>query len=66
MIEDVLNIIFDTLYLDFNTCYNFGGVSSVVSDMIFNNKAFASSVAAIETKVATDIEKFTENWKKNG
>ncbi len=63
---DVLNIIFDTLYLDFNTCYNFGGVSDVVTGIIFDDKPFASSVAAIESKAAEAIAKFTENWMKNG
>ncbi len=63
---DVLNIIFDTLYLDFNTCYNFGGVSDAMTNIIFNDKPFASSIAAIETKTAEAIAKFTENWQKNG
>ncbi len=63
---DMIEIIFDTLYLDFNSCFNFGGVRDVVSDMVFHDKPFASSLASIQKKVEKAAAAFMENWVKNG
>ncbi len=39
----MLDIIFDTTYIDFNTLCNFGGSTQIVCDALFAGKEFISA-----------------------
>lgn len=63
---EMLNIIYDTAYLDFNICYVFGGLLDQVADALINDKAIASVVASNISKAesaAADLvaEAFTKD-----
>jgi len=61
---DVLEILFNTLYVDYNVAYNFAGLGDALRDVIFNAKPLLSTVEALSTKAETQIEKFIENWNR--
>ena len=56
----MLDIVFDTTYIDFNTLNNFGGSTVVVSRTLFSGKDFASSFQKIEKLVNNDLEMYSE------
>ncbi|MCI8387640.1 MAG: hypothetical protein HFE63_04150 [Clostridiales bacterium] len=62
---EMLDYVFNNLYLDFNLLYDFGGSSKVLNEAIFGKCELASSYAEVETKVEADIEKFIESWNGN-
>ena len=53
----MLDLIFSTLYMDFNCMYNFGNVSSKMTDWMVAGEGFASGYAALEKPIAAAIEK---------
>ncbi len=59
---EMLEIIFDTLALDFNTIYNFGGISSKLTGVIFDGKPLASELAAVTPEAEAKMADFVENW----
>ena len=61
---DVLEILFNTLYVDYNVAYNFGGLGDAFRDIIFNAKPLLSTVEALSTRAETQIAKFIENWNQ--
>lgn len=54
----MLDLIFDTTYIDFNGIYNFGNSLGVVNNAIFNDKPYASSYAKIESKMNGALDDF--------
>jgi len=58
----MLDIIFNSLYTDFNEIYDFGGSISMIRSVVFEEKELASSLAAIESKISSDIEHLIEVW----
>lgn len=58
---EMLNIIFDTTYLDFNSCYSFGGLIDSVADAIVNDKPVASAVASGISKAQSDADALVAN-----
>jgi hypothetical protein len=61
---DVLEILFNTLYVDYNVAYNFGGLGDVFKDVIFNAKPLLSTAEKVATRAETQIAKFIENWNQ--
>lgn len=61
---EMLDIIFDTLYYDFNCIYNFGGTTDALTKVLKGTGELASEFAAIESKIDADVEKFVENWNQ--
>lgn len=61
----MLDIIFDTLYLDFNSFLDFGGAMTALNNALFNEKGLASEYASIESAATAEIEKFTNTWMGN-
>lgn len=59
---EMLDIIFSTLYLDFNCLYDFGGTASVLTNALNGTGSLASDFAAIQGKIDSGINSFTENW----
>ncbi len=60
----MLDIIYDTIYLDFNVLYNFGGTTDMMRDVIVNDKDFASSYQKNEKTMNKAIADFTETWNR--
>lgn len=59
---EMLNIIFDHLYLDFACITDFGGLSVKLADVLYGSADFASSMAAILPKFDEELEQFTDAW----
>lgn len=59
----MLDIIFETTYLDFNAIYNFGGTLDTVRLYLLDKAQLVSSMAAAETKVEAEIDKLIETWQ---
>ncbi|MCI8388052.1 MAG: hypothetical protein HFE63_06245 [Clostridiales bacterium] len=62
---EMLDYVFDNLYLDFNSLYDFGGSTSIIEAAAMGEAELASAYAEIETKVKSDIDKFVESWNGN-
>lgn len=58
----MLDTIFDTLYLDFNSFSDFGGSISRLGSALFNDGNFASDWASIQTVAETAMKEFSDNW----
>ena len=54
----MLDLIFDTAYLDFNGIYNFGGSLQAVNNAIFYDKPYASAYAKCESKMNSALDDF--------
>lgn len=58
----MIDIIFDSLYLDFNSFMDFGGCLTPIADAIFNGGSYTSSVAALTDKMNAEMENFNKAW----
>ena len=58
----MLDIVFNTLCLDFNYIYNFGGTYSSLTKVASGTAQLASEMAANSEKADAEIEKFVESW----
>ena len=59
---EVLNIIFDTLYVDFGMCFNFGGMNMAMKEIVFFEKPLTSTIESVRPATEKAIEEFIENW----
>ena len=59
---EMLDIVFNTLCLDFNYIYNFGGTYSSLTKVASGTAQLASEMAANSEKADAEIEKFVESW----
>ena len=59
---EMIDLIFDSLYIDFNALYNFGGICDRLCDVIFKDAPLASALAETQEKAKVEIETFLENW----
>ena len=59
---EVLNIIFDTLYVDFGMVFNFGGMNVAMKDIVFDGKPLTSTIDSLRGTTEEAIEDFLENW----
>lgn len=62
---EMLDTIFDTLYLDFNSFSNFGGSIDKLSTALFSDGSFASDWASIKDSTIAEMEKFSKAWTKS-
>ena len=60
--NEILDLIFDTLYIDFLAIYDFGGLKTAVTNIIFHDKPISSTIEACSASAEKAIEKFVENW----
>ncbi len=60
--SEVLDTLFDNLYIDFGLLYNFGGINDIATQAIFQGAPIASSVERKRTAVEKAIEKQIEAW----
>ena len=61
--QKMLDLVFDTTYLDYNSIFNFGGSLSAARNGIFGKADFASKYASLEPKITADIESFMQNFE---
>ena len=59
---EMLDYIFNNLYIDFNCIYDFGGTAAALTNVLNGNAGLASELAAIKDKTEADIESFTKSW----
>ncbi|MBQ2707983.1 MAG: hypothetical protein IJF67_06925 [Clostridia bacterium] len=62
---EMLDIIFESAYLDFNAIYDFGKTRSALQQVLFNDAELASSIASAQTAAEAEIENFTAIWSGN-
>jgi len=60
---EVLDILFDTLYLDFNIVYNFGNSRTSLTNIIFNGMPIASTMAALDGYFDGAMDELANAWK---
>ncbi len=59
---EVLDILFDNLYIDFASVYNFGGCGDMLGDVFFNAKPLASTLEQRRPAIEKDMKTFVETW----
>ena len=58
----IIDILFDNIYIDFETVYNFGGLENTLESIIFKDKPMASTIEKVIPAAKADIEKVVESW----
>ncbi|MBE6611110.1 MAG: hypothetical protein E7632_01345 [Ruminococcaceae bacterium] len=59
---EMLDIIFNTTYLDFMGIYEFASLPTGMANVLFKDRPLASTLASYQTKAETAIASFVENW----
>ena len=59
---EILNILFDTLYIEFGTVGSFADIRIVLRDVIFDQKPIASSIEGVRTAANEQMKKFAAEW----
>lgn len=60
--NEILDLIFDTLYIDFFVFYDFGGLRTAVTEIIFKDKPISSTIDRYSSAAQKAIDKLVENW----
>lgn len=63
--QRMLDIVFDSLYVDFNCIYNFGSTSALLCNCLYNGDNLASGMEKIGSKTEEAVADFCEAWVKN-
>ena len=58
----MLDILFNTLYLDFNSFMEFGGSLTPAANALFKDEAYASAYESIREKMNAEMEEFAKAW----
>lgn len=58
----MLNIIYDTLYLDFHCVYDFGGWGTEVANYIYRDKPLSSTIAGLTSKIEAAANEVADQW----
>ena len=61
----MLDIIFNSLYMDFNCLNDFGGICDKIATNVIAGEPISSVFAATEKAVQSAIAKITEGYSKN-
>ncbi len=59
---EMLDVIFNTVYVDFNCIYDFGGTASVLTKVLSGKGELASQMEKISSKIDAALTKFTDSW----
>lgn len=61
----MIDIIYEDIYLDLNSCYNFGGSFILLRNITMGNEEnFASKWEAIEAKASKEANDIIEQFKE--
>ena len=59
---EMLDIVFDNVYLDFNAIYDFSGMMNAFNSVLVDQTPLASTLASKLTSAQTQAEKLVQNW----
>lgn len=59
---DVLNIIFDSLYIEFGTIGSFAGIRQKLRDIVLEQQPIASTIESVRTAADEQMKKFAAEW----
>ncbi|NLE13876.1 MAG: hypothetical protein GX628_09430 [Clostridiales bacterium] len=59
---DILDLLFNSLYIDFGVVYNFGSIKDALTQVLFEAKPFASTVESKVDAINAAMAKVIENW----
>ena len=59
---DVLDMLFDNLYIDFGICYDFGSVNSTAASAIFLGAEFSSGLKQAERVFQKTADRHVKDW----
>lgn len=60
----MLDLIFNTLYCDFNCLHNFGNICTKMADWVVKGEGFASGYASVESAIQSAIDTLTESYSQ--
>ena len=60
--SEVLDTLFDNLYLDFGMLYNFGGINDVATQVLFQDAPISSTIERKRSAVEAAVQKTMEAW----
>ncbi len=60
--QTLLNVIIDSLYIDFGTIYEFGGIQHLLAKAVYLDSPLMSGFASLERTIENDIANLTANW----
>ena len=58
----MLDIIYNTLYLDFHAVYDFGGWGTEVANYVYKNKAISSTLTGLRGTILADAQDIADQW----
>ena len=64
--SEMIDTIFNTLYIDFCQIYNFGEIPNALNSIIFSGTPFTSSLSARKKLAENMINKFADSWLTAG
>lgn len=56
----MVDLIFSTTYIDYNSVYGFGGSAEIINKAIFKDSPFASAYASAKEKIDAEVDTFME------
>jgi hypothetical protein len=59
---EMIDLIFNTLYIDFMAIYNFGEIPAAMQQVIFKKAPFASTVANRRRLLEGTVNRFVQSW----
>ncbi len=59
---DMLEIVYNTMYLDFQGIFDFGKASTKIAQHIFNDADLASSLAGVKSTITKEAAQMSSNW----
>ena len=60
--KEMIDIITETAYLDFNAIYDFGSSTTILRNAIWDDRPIASELASAKSVIESSIATFTANW----
>ena len=64
--SQVLDMVFNNIYLDFNTIFNFGGTNGILASAASGETELISSLEGARGTTEKAIEEFIASWTQNG
>ncbi len=63
---EMLEIVFNSLYLDYQSIYDFGGAATLMGKHLFSGANLSSSLSGVKTKMTEEAAKLSSSWLSNG
>lgn len=59
----MLDLIFSTTYIDYNSIYGFGGSAEIINRAILHGSPYASSYASAKEKIDAELDTFMKTFE---